>query len=160
MKDRILNFLMLLCVCAALLSSLITGGQKETAPLLSAAVLASPQPVDTPSPIESYRARRQSAREKERETLLRLSENEGAAASLRAQAQEALTESIRRDEIELAVEAALLSRGYADALCVFQAGSLNILFTQPLAETDAQWIVHLAREISGVEIENIRLSAC
>lgn len=160
MKDRILNVLMLLCVCAALLSSLITGGQRETAPVLSTAVLASPRPMASPSPIESYRARRQSARERERETLLRLSENEEADASLRARAREALAESISRDEIELAVEAALLSRGYADALCVFQAGSLNILFTQPLAEADAQWIMHLAQEISGVEIENIRLSAC
>ena len=71
-----------------------------------------------------------------------------------------LTEIAERNEIELAAEAALIARGYPDALCIFQAGNMTVLLTKPLSEADAAWIFQLIREVTNLEMENIRVCTC
>lgn len=160
MKDKILNILMLLSVAAALLFTLLNEKNLPAQPVLSLPSVATLAPTATPRPIDSYRARRESTRKEELTVLSALSENPLAEEEIRKMAQMQLTEITQRNETELAVEAALIARGYADALCIFQSGSLTILLTETLTEQDAQWIFALASEISSLKMENIRISAC
>lgn len=160
MKDRILNILMLASVFAALTLTLITEKELPAAPVFSPEALSTLSPSPSPQPIEAYRIRRENTRKEETSALSALAENPGTDEKIRIMAQEEMTRIIQRNEMEMALEAALIARGYPDALCIFQAGTLTILFSTPLQESDAQWIFHLAQEISSLEMENIRLSAC
>lgn len=158
MKDRILNLLMLFSVAAALVFTLLNNRTEAASPVLSA--FPTLAPTASPLPVDAYRARRAGQRQTELSALSALADNPLAEEEIRSMAQMQLSEMIRKNETELAVEAALIARGYPDALCIFHAGVLTVLFTTPLEQTDAHWILHLAREISGLEAENIRLSAC
>ena len=160
MKDKILNTLMLLSVAAALIFTWMNEKKPVSTPTLALTVPATLAPTASPRPIDAYRAQRERTRQEETAALSALSENALADEDIRRMAQIQFTEIAQRNEIELAVEAALITRGYPDALCVFQSGTLTVLLSEPLAETDAQWIFQLAKEISGLEMENIRISAC
>ena len=160
MKDKILNTLMLLSVAAALLFTLLNEKNLPAQPTLSLSSVATLAPTAAPRPIDSYRARRESTRKEELTALSALSENPLAEEEIRKMAQMQITEITQRNEMELAMEAALIARGYADALCIFQSGSLTILLTETLTEQDAQWIFALAAEITNLKMENIRISAC
>ncbi len=154
MKDRILNTLMLLTVAAALALTLFRGAPAEQADLPLAIV----SPAPSPDPIEAYRLRRNQTREKEKALLLSLSESGAWTEETKALAEKALRQMLLSDETELALEAALSARGYGRALCVYREGSLTVLTAQPLTDRDAALILDLAREIAGLEPQNVRLS--
>ena len=154
MKDRILNILLLLTVAAALVITYFKGAssEKQSPPLLNAA--AGP----TAHPAEIFRARRAAAREKEQTELRALAESGAWSEETRALAEETLRQALRADEAELALEAALAARGYAQALCVYRQGKMTVFTDRSLTGQDAALILDLAREAAGVEAENIRIS--
>lgn len=153
MKDRLLNLLMLLTVGAALALTLLRPTSlNQESPL--PAVTALP----ARSSAEAFRLRREKTREREKDTLLALRDGEGWAEETRALAAEALRQTMLSDETELAVEAALTGRGYADALCVYREGRLTVLAAAPLREEDAALVRDLAAEIAGVAPDHIRIS--
>ena len=153
MKDRLLNLLMLLTVGAALALTLLRPpAANQESPLPAVAALP------TQRPAEAFRQRREKTREREKETLLALRDGENWTGETRALAEAALRETLLSDETELAVEAALVGRGYADALCVCRAGRLTVLAAAPLEEEDAALVRDLAAEIAGIEPDHIRIS--
>ena len=160
MKDKILNVLMLLSVAAALIFTFIHEKKGVSAPALSLLPSATLSPTPSPRPIDAYRVRRERTRQEESTALSAISQNALADEEIRRMAQIQLTEIAERNEIELAAEAALIARGYPDALCIFQAGNMTILLTKSLSEADAAWIFQLIREVTKLEMENIRVCTC
>ena len=159
-KDRVLNILMLLAVGAALA---VTWGrpspESDTTLMLPIADTPVPAPTATPDPIAAYRERREQDRRQEEQALLTLIEGDRAAAETRADAQAQLLQLQRNREIELAVEAALIARGYPDALCVARQDAVTILMNREIGESDAALILYLAQEASGADPKNIRISS-
>ena len=160
MKDKILNVLMLLSVAAALIFTFIQEKKGVSAPVLSLLPSATFSPTPSPRPIDAYRLHRERTRQEESAALSVLSQNALADEEIRRMAQMQLTEIAERNEIELAAEAALIARGYPDALCIFQAGNMTVLLTKSLSEADAAWIFQLIREVTNLEMENIRVCTC
>ena len=160
MKDKILNVLMLLSVAAALIFTFIYEKKGVSAPVLSLLPSATFSPTPSPRPIDAYRLHRERTRQEESSALSALSQNALADEEIRRMAQMQLTEIAERNEIELAAEATLIARGYPDALCIFQAGNMTVLLTKSLSEADAAWIFQLIREVTKLEMENIRVCTC
>ena len=153
MKDKLLNLLMLLTVGAALALTLLrptSVNQESPLPAVTA--------LPTRRPAEAFRLRREKTREREKDTLLALRDGEGWAEETRTLAAEALRQTLLADETELAVEAVLAGKGYADALCVYREGSLTVLAAAPLREEDAALVRDLAAEIAGVAPDHVRIS--
>lgn len=154
MKDRLLNFLMLLTVAAALILTYVKGSPGK-APLSSTpAVTALP----TVHPVTAYRQEREKTRAQEREALEGIRSSGASSAETAALADETLRDMLRADENELAVEAVLAARGYANALCVYRRGTLTVLTDRKLTETDARLILDLARDAAGISEERVRIS--
>ncbi len=157
MKDRLLNLLMLLTVGLALgLTWLREPAPSASLTLPAAAV--TPRPSPTLHPAESYQMRRAETRRQERASLLSLLESPAASQEAKAAAEEQLLSLARQEEIELAAEAALLGKGYDHALAVAREGSLTLLLRQELTGPQAELILALAQEASGLEREQIRIT--
>lgn len=154
-KDRVLNALMLLAVGGAFFVTWRSPASEagEPLPLPVAAV-----PTAAPDPIAAYRERREKDRQREEETLLTLIRSETTSEILRADAESQLLQMQQNMETELAVEAALLSRGWPDALCVARQGAVTVLMNGEIGEQDAALILQLAQEAAGTDAENIRIS--
>ena len=160
MKDRILNTLMLVTVAAALILTLTRGGterESKTLPL-AAAGLSTLTPADTPGPVEAYRQQRALTRQRDRDALLALAESENVSPETRALAEKQLLETAKNDEIELAAEAALAARGYADSLCAARQGEVIVFLNRQLSAGDAELVLSVAQEASGLARENIRVA--
>ena len=160
MKDRILNILMLIAVAAALMFTWLRSPRDvETAgpsPLLS--VLPTVSPTAAPHPAEAYRARRAESRKQEKQVLLSLIEGEFTLDGTRALAQEQLLRVTEQEETELAVEAALAAWGDAYALCSVRDGAATVFVSVPLTQQQAALALDIAREASGLDMENIRVT--
>ncbi|MBR5110174.1 MAG: SpoIIIAH-like family protein [Clostridia bacterium] len=154
MKDRILNILMLLAVAAALILTWARGAQEEAALPLA----ASPAATAAPPPAEVYRARRRETRALEQALLTTLAESEHTAPETKALAEQQLAGMARNDEMELAVEGALAAHGFSDALCVSRDGSMTVFLPIEISADEAAFFLEIARDISGLEAENIRLT--
>lgn len=154
MKDRILNILMLAAVAAALILTLWKGAPKpgETLPISAPAATAAPHPA------EVYRARRKETRALEQSLLTTLAESEHTAPETKTMAEQQLLEITANDEIELAVEGALAALGYADALCVSRDGSMTVFLPAEISADEAAFFLEIARDASGLQAENIRLT--
>lgn len=154
MKDRLLNILMLAAVAAALILSYVKGAPAADGLSPSPAVTALP----TVHPVTVFRGEREQVRAREKKELTALAQDGTASEESRFRAQEALSDMLRADETELAVEAVLAAKGYADALCVYRQGSLTVLLGSEIRDTDARLILDLAKETAGIEKENVRIS--
>lgn len=159
-KDRIWNTLLLVTVAAALLLTLSRDGQEqESAALpLTAASVSAPIPTAAPAPAEAYRQERAQTRQRDRNALLALVESESVSPETRALAENQLLETVKNDEIELAVEAALVARGYPDSLCAARQGAITVFLDKEIGAGDASLLLDVAREASGLSPENIRLT--
>ena len=163
-KDRVLNMLMLLAVGAALIVTW-SRPSPEPEPAMPLPVANVPTPALTaaptvvPDPIAAYREKRESDRRREEQALLALIDGKQVSAETRADAQAQLLQMQQNLETELAVEAALIARGYPDALCVARQGAVTILMNGEIGESDAALILYLAQEASGTDPENIRISS-
>lgn len=160
MKDRILNGLMLAMVALALGLSFFRD-EKETAPPFSPALQesAATAAAEEIHPIIQYCSRRERQRQEELSALRVILEKEDADAALRKMAGEQIVEITKNAETELAMEAALAARG-KEGICIFRKGKMTVFTKETLDETEAALIFHLAMEIAGIEMENIRLAAC
>lgn len=158
MKDRILNALMLLAVAAALVATLIRGGQEAAPEIMPLNVAAEAAPLVTPHPAETYRRERQETRAQERAALLALIGAQDADPETRALAEKQLLALNESDETELAAEAALLARGYDPALCVARAGEAILFVPGEITAQDAALILEIVEAASGLPRENIRVS--
>ena len=154
MKDRILNVLMLAAVAAALVLTFLKGAPESAAGLPLASVAAT----TAPHPAEVYRARRRETRAMEQSLLTTLAASELTNPETRSMAEVQLIEITANDEIELAVEGALAAHGYADALCVARNGSMTVFLPGELTADEAAFFLEIARDASGLEPENIRLT--
>lgn len=159
MKDRILNLLMLLAVAAALAVTWLRDAPEQAAWPTEALFTDAPAPAVTASPGQDYRARRAESRRRERELLLKLMDNAATDENTRALAEEQLLQVTAREEIELAVEAALAARGDADALCEARQGAMTVFVSRPLDAREAALLLEIAMEASGLSGENIRFAA-
>ena len=157
MKDRILNGLMLLFVFAALISVFWTGGEKRAAGGTNEIVSMETEE-EGEDPVVSYRERRRALRSEEKSALLSLIGKEEKSAESRALAEKQLLDMCQSDETELAVEAALLSRGYERALCVARQGEVYVFLPQEVTEKDAKLFLEIAHLASQADMENIRVS--
>ena len=159
-KDRIWNGLMLITVAAALIFTLTKGAsEQEGAPLpLTVASLPTPIPTATPTPAEAYRQERAYTRQRDRDALLVLVQSESVGAETRALAERQLLETAKNDEIELAAEAALVARGYANSLCAARQGAITVFLDKEISAGDAALLLDVVREASGLAPENIRLT--
>ncbi|MBR0407350.1 MAG: SpoIIIAH-like family protein [Clostridia bacterium] len=157
MKDRILNILMLIAVAAALILTFLKGAP-ETDTALPMTAVSSPAATASPHPAEVYRARRRETRALEQSLLTTLMESSQTAQETRSLAEQQLIEITRNDEIELAVEGALTAHGYADALCVARDGSMTLFLPTEIQADEAAFFLEIARDASGLEPENIRLT--
>ena len=154
MKDRILNILMLAAVAAALVLTLLKGVPEpgETLPMIAPAATAQPHPA------EIYRTRRKETRALEQSLLSALIDSEHTAAETKTMAEQQLMEITANDEIELAVEAALAAHGYTDALCVSREGAMTLFLPARIQADEAAFFLEIARDTSGLQPENIRLT--
>ena len=157
MKDRILNILMLGAVAAALILTFTRAG-REPAGALPTTAAVSPAATAAPRPAEVYRARRRETRALEQSMLTALSESGHTAPETKALAEQQLLDIAKNDEIELAVEGAFAARGYTDALCVSRDGSMTVFLPTEITADQAAFFLEIARDISGLEAENIRLT--
>lgn len=157
MKDRILNGLMLVAVAAALAMAWLKGVPENARPLPIAA-LTVPEATAAPSPAEAFRARRREEREMERSLLQTLLDAGGADADAKARAEARLLSLTQYTETEIAVEAALSAQGYDQALCVAQDGSLTLFLPGKVTQDEADYFFNLARDISGLDPGQIRLT--
>lgn len=158
-KDRVLNALMLLAVGGAFFVTWRSPAPEPEEPLpLPVAAVPTAVPTAVPDPIAAYRERREKDRQREEETLLALIRSENTSETLRADAEAQLLQMQQNMETELAVEAALLSRGRTDALCVARQGAVTVLMNGEIGEQDAALILQLAQEAAGTDAENIRIS--
>ena len=159
-KDRLWNGLMLVTVAAALIFTLTKGTpEQESAALpLAVASLPTPTPTVTPTPAEAYRRERAQTRQRDRDALLALVESESVSPETRALAESQLLETAKNDEIELAAEAALIARGYADSLCAARQGAIAVFLDKEISAGDAALLLDIVREASGLSPENIRLT--
>lgn len=157
MKDRILNILMLAAVAAALILTW-SRDAREQASALPMAAAVSPAATAAPHPAEVYRTRRRETRALEQSLLTTLSESEYTAPETKALAEQQLIDMAKNDEIELAVEGALTAHGYADALCVSRDGSMTVFLPINITADEAAFFLEIARDISGLDAENIRLT--
>lgn len=159
-KDRIWNGLMLATVAAALIFTLTKGTpEQEGAPLpLTVASLPTSIPTATPTPAEAYRQERAYTRQRDRDALLLLVQSESVSPETRVLAESQLLETAKNDEIELAAEAALIARGYADSLCAARQGAITVFLDKEISAGDAALLLDVVREASGLSPENIRLT--
>ena len=161
MKDRIMNVLMLITVGAALILSLNGAPSAQDRPALSQVFISSSDvPLPTPRPIDSFRTQREEDRRQSIQALTRIQENPEMAAALRSLAGEQLLQLLRCQETECALEAALIAKGYENALCIVDKERLTVFAAAPLQPEDMALIAHLAQEIAGILPENIRISPC
>ena len=160
MKDRIMNALMLLTVAAALILTLLRGAPEPEAafdaPVVSSFVTAAP--ANTPHPADVYRQRRAESRQMEQAMLQALIGSEFTAPEMRALAEKQLLEAAEQMETELAVEAALAGKGYANALCVAREKTVTVMTGTALSAQDAALLLSLITEASGISRENIRMT--
>ncbi len=159
-KDRIWNGLMLATVAAALIFTLTRGTpeQEDAALPLAVASVPTPLPTATPAPAEAYRQERVQTRQRDRAALLVLVQSENVSPETRALAESQLLETAKNDEIELAAEAALIARGYADSLCAARQGAITVFLDKEISAGDAALLLDIVREASGLSPENIRLT--
>ena len=79
-------------------------------------------------------------------------------AEMRALAEKQLLEAAEQMETELAVEAALAGKGYANALCVAREKTVTVMTGTALSAQDAALLLSLITEASGISRENIRMT--
>lgn len=158
MKDRILNGLMLAIVSLALFFSFFQG-RDRAAPASVLPLLATACPSPTLGPLDQFRERRACQRKETLAALQSISENEEMEASLRRMAAEEMLLITKNEEMALALEAALLGRG-VEGTCVVEKGKVTIFISRSLSEKEAALLFSLAREITGADMENIRIADC
>ena len=161
MRDRIFNGVTLLAVAAAVILTLLRGG--GAVPSQDAGLPFSPVPpaasaTAAPHPAQAYRQRRAEVRQQEQAMLRILLDSAATTPETRALAQEQALLTVAQQETELAVEAALVGRGYENALCVVRQGEATVFTGAPLTAQDAALVQQLILEASGIAPENIRLS--
>ena len=151
---------MLFTVAAALIFTLTKGAPEQENPALPLAVASLPTSIPTaaPTPAETYRRERTQTRQRDRDALLALVQSESVSPETRALAENQLLETAKNDEIELAAEAALIARGYADSLCAARQGAITVFLDKEISAGDAALLLDIVREASGLSIENIRLT--
>lgn len=155
-----MNLLLALTVLFALALSLNRGGGEEANADFASAVmpLSAVTPIQTPSPGKAYRAWRRESRREQQAALQTLIGGTSTVDALRRQAESMILETAKRNEIELAVEAALAAWGDPEAVCAAREGGVNVFLSRELTEAQAQLLLEIASEASGLPRENIRLS--
>ena len=153
MKDRVLNFLLIVTVALALLLSLRQEPKADTPLMPSTETLAA-----VADPVSAYRERRNARRQREEEALTLLVGDETGDAALRAQAREALLDMQRRAETEHTAEALAIGRGYGDAVCTVAGETLLIVLQNAIPDGEAARLIRLTAEATGLSAENIRIS--
>lgn len=153
-----MNGCMLLMVVLALGFSFFSG-KDQPSPAAALPLLTAESPSPTPQPLDAYRERRKYIRKENLAALQSISENEAMEEELRQMAAEEMLTIARNDEMALALEAALLGRGM-EGLCSVEKGRVTIFVSRSLSEKEAALLLHLAVEITGAEIENIRIAGC
>lgn len=103
------------------------------------------------SPIEVYKRDREEEWEKDK-TTLQLLWQEGDV-----RAGEYLREEMVRREKESTVEGVLLTMGYANAVCVLREETLTVCVEQDVEADDAQAIMEICENLTGVCAENVFL---
>ena len=103
------------------------------------------------SPIEVYKRDREEEWEKDK-TTLQLLWQEGDV-----RAGEYLREAMERREKEKAVEGVLLTMGYANAVCVLREETLTVCVEQDVEADEAQAIMEICENLTGVCAENVFL---
>ncbi|MBQ1945310.1 MAG: SpoIIIAH-like family protein [Clostridia bacterium] len=103
------------------------------------------------SPIEVYKRDREEEWEKDK-TTLQLLWQEGDV-----RAGEYLREAMERREKEKAVEGVLLTMGYANAVCALREETLTVCVEQDVEADDAQAIMEICENLTGVCAENVFL---
>lgn len=156
MRGKLFNIALCLVVLgAAALTLRQTPAPAAALPIAARAV----QPTASPHPVDAYRAAR--AQENSRiEALLSLLADEGLDERTRAQAQSLALSAAQRQETALAVEGALAGLGYARAVCVCDAGGVQIFVDRALSERDAALIFRTVQEATGLGAECIRVVVC
>ena len=157
MKDRIMNILMLGAVAAALILTFLKG-IPETGTSLPMASFTQASPTVSPHPADVYRARRKETRAMEQSLLSTLIESEHTDSETKTLAEQQLVAITANDEIELAVEGALAAHGYTDSLCVARDGSMTVFLPTEIQADEAAFFLEIARDASGLQAENIRLT--
>lgn len=158
MKDKLMNLLLLLAVGAALGVSLLRPADTPTAALPPLTALPTAVCTPSPPPAQAYRAQRLAVRAQEQEGLESLLQSGALSAESRALAEAQALSIAQNQETELCVEAALAALGYADALCAAREESLNIFVPQTLEAAQAQLLLEVAQEASGLAAERIRIA--
>ena len=103
------------------------------------------------SPIEVYKREREEEWEKDKKTLQLLWQEGDVRAG------EYLREEMVRREKESTVEGVLLTMGYANAVCVLREEKLTVCVEQDVEADDAQAIMEICENLTGVCAENVFL---
>ena len=103
------------------------------------------------SPIEVYKREREEEWEKDKKTLQLLWQEGDVRAG------EYLREEMVRREKESTVEGVLLTMGYANAVCVLREETLTVCVEQDVEADDAQAIMEICENLTGVCAENVFL---
>ena len=103
------------------------------------------------SPIEVYKREREEEWEKDKKTLQLLWQEGDVRAG------EYLREAMERREKEKAVEGVLLTMGYANAVCALREETLTVCVEQDVEADDAQAIMEICENLTGVCAENVFL---
>ena len=148
-KDRLFNLFLLLVVGVACGAAFFLPQDKQTAALPVAAA-------NVQTPAENYRKRRDAERSLTVGSLKTLLTSDLTDEATRAAAQTQLLALTERAETELALEAAAAGMG-VDTVCAARADMVVFSVDTALDSAQANGLIALAREWTGVPGENIRI---
>lgn len=103
------------------------------------------------SPIEAYKRQREEDWEKDKAALQLLWQEGDAAAG------EYLRTAMERREKEKAAEGVLLTMGYKNAVCILWEDTLTVCMEHNIEAADAQTIMEICENLTGVCAENVFL---
>ena len=103
------------------------------------------------SPVDTYKRQREEEWEKDKAALQLLWQEGDAAAG------EYLRTAVERREKEKAAEGVLLTMGYANAVCILREETLTVCVEHSIEAADAQSIMEICENLTGVCAENVFL---
>ncbi|NLO85856.1 MAG: SpoIIIAH-like family protein [Clostridiales bacterium] len=119
--------------------------------------LQTPQDTAVPAP-ESARTLRETAYDKDINTLTELTQNEQTDEQTRNQAAQRITQMVSDHQSEIGIEEALAQAGFSPLMVLLQNGALTVMVTpDSLAETQSATILSICAAHTDIGIDNIRI---
>ena len=164
-RKALWNLFILVLVVAAfvyifrVVGGLTTDGEQEgEPPTTEQVVVVEPVTVRTvPTKFAEYKLERERMRSRQVEFLQNIAYDPHAQSETKEEAQKDLQALIDRITRETEIENLLKAKGYLDALCLLDQGSITVVVPVTLTREEAARIGELVNRLTGIRLEAITI---